>query len=60
MKGDHEQARRATTKDIACAECNAYLAFVVPARDDRSSTEARPDLEPPSAAGSDESVAAAA
>ena len=57
VKGDHEQARRATTKDIACAECNAYLAFVVPAR---SNTEARPDLEPPSAAGSDENVAAAA
>ena len=27
VKGDHVQARRATTKDIACAECNAYLAL---------------------------------
>lgn len=41
VKGDHEQARRATEKDIDCAECNAYLAFVVPARDGHSATEDR-------------------
>ena len=60
VKGDREPARRATLNDIACAECNAYLAFVVPARDGHSNDEARLHSERSSAAGSDGSVAAAA
>ena len=60
VKGDHEQARRATTKDIACAECNAYLALWCLLGTTAVTLRQRPTWSPPSAAGSNENVAAAA